>query len=184
MADADSRGKTIGLWVLRGLLSLAFLGSGSMKLMGDEQIVENFAQVAVNIFTRLLGFFSSKTPNIEEVDIRVTGDQFREALKRMMREFETNFPEPYSQFIQAVKSNKQKTLKNILKTVIEALGEQVDLREFRNRVECRGQDIEKIIGVHLSSLVKIDDGNLCELAHPQFGPFASRSIALAALHLP
>ena len=43
VADADSRGKTIGLWVLRGLLSLAFLGSGSMKLMGDEQIVENFA---------------------------------------------------------------------------------------------------------------------------------------------
>ena len=42
MADTAS-GRPIGLWIHKGLLTVAFLGAGGMKLADPEQAAENFA---------------------------------------------------------------------------------------------------------------------------------------------
>lgn len=43
----SSKGKTIALHVLSGLLTLAFLGAGGAKLSGAEQMVQNFARMGL-----------------------------------------------------------------------------------------------------------------------------------------
>ena len=37
-----SKGKTIGTWILSGLLALAFLGAGGAKLSGAPEMIQNF----------------------------------------------------------------------------------------------------------------------------------------------
>jgi uncharacterized membrane protein YphA (DoxX/SURF4 family) len=44
MRIETNRLKTIGIWVLSGLVALAFTGAGLMKVSGNEEMVNNFAR--------------------------------------------------------------------------------------------------------------------------------------------
>ena len=44
------KAKTIGTWLLTGLLALAFLGAGGSKLAGAEQMVNNFNEMGLPIW--------------------------------------------------------------------------------------------------------------------------------------
>ena len=48
-----SRGKSIGMWVLSGLLAALFVFAGSAKLMGSQETVEGFKQFGFPDWFRL-----------------------------------------------------------------------------------------------------------------------------------
>jgi len=53
MANSSKR-RTVGLWVLRGLLAAAFIAAGGAKLAGVPAMVEIFEKVGVGQWFRLV----------------------------------------------------------------------------------------------------------------------------------
>ena len=50
----SGKGRTVGLWVLRGLLGAAFLAAGGAKLAGVPAMVELFQKVGVGQWFRIV----------------------------------------------------------------------------------------------------------------------------------
>ena len=50
----SGKGRTVGLWVLRGLLAAAFLAAGGAKLAGVPAMVEMFEKVGVGQWFRIV----------------------------------------------------------------------------------------------------------------------------------
>ena len=53
-ASAPPRWKSAGLWVVRGLLALAFAGAGGAKLYGVPMLVEEFQHIGAGQWFRYL----------------------------------------------------------------------------------------------------------------------------------
>ena len=53
-ASAPPRWKSAGLWVIRGLLALAFAGAGGAKLYGVPMLVEEFQHIGLGQWFRYL----------------------------------------------------------------------------------------------------------------------------------
>ena len=53
-ASADSKAKVIGLWALKILLAVAFIGFGAMKLVGVPMLVQEFETIGLGQWFRLL----------------------------------------------------------------------------------------------------------------------------------
>ena len=53
-ASAPPRWKSAGLWVVRGLLALAFAGAGGAKLYGVPMLVESFQHIGLGQWFRYL----------------------------------------------------------------------------------------------------------------------------------
>ncbi|MBR1229100.1 MULTISPECIES: DoxX family protein [unclassified Bradyrhizobium] len=53
-ASAPPRWKSAGLWVVRGLLALAFAGAGAAKLYGVPMLVEEFQHIGLGQWFRYL----------------------------------------------------------------------------------------------------------------------------------
>jgi putative oxidoreductase len=53
-ASAPPRWKSAGLWVVRGLLALAFAGAGGAKLYGVPMMVESFQHIGLGQWFRYL----------------------------------------------------------------------------------------------------------------------------------
>ena len=53
-ASAPPRWKSAGLWVVRGLLALAFAGAGGAKLYGVPMLVEEFQHIGIGQWFRYL----------------------------------------------------------------------------------------------------------------------------------
>ena len=53
-ASAPPRWKSAGLWVVRGLLALAFAGAGGAKLYGVPMLVEEFQHIGLGQWFRYL----------------------------------------------------------------------------------------------------------------------------------
>ena len=54
VASAPPRWKSAGLWVVRGLLALAFAGAGGAKLYGVPMLVESFQHIGLGQWFRYL----------------------------------------------------------------------------------------------------------------------------------
>ena len=54
VASAPPRWKSAGLWVVRGLLALAFVGAGGAKLYGVPMLVESFQHIGLGQWFRYL----------------------------------------------------------------------------------------------------------------------------------
>jgi uncharacterized membrane protein YphA (DoxX/SURF4 family) len=70
-ASAPPRWKSAGLWVVRGLLALAFAGAGGAKLYGVPMLVEEFQHIGLGQWFRyltgaleLLGAFLMLVPSL------------------------------------------------------------------------------------------------------------------------
>jgi uncharacterized membrane protein YphA (DoxX/SURF4 family) len=70
-ASAPPRWKSAGLWIVRGLLALAFAGAGGAKLYGVPMLVESFQHIGLGQWFRyatgaleLLGAFLILTPSL------------------------------------------------------------------------------------------------------------------------
>ena len=50
----SGKGRTVGLWVLRGLLAAAFLAAGGAKLAGVQATVEMFEKVGIGQWFRIV----------------------------------------------------------------------------------------------------------------------------------
>ncbi|MBR1193615.1 DoxX family protein [Bradyrhizobium sp. AUGA SZCCT0169] len=73
-ASAPPRWKSAGLWIVRGLLALAFAGAGGAKLYGVPMLVESFQHIGLGQWFRyatgaleLLGAFLILTPSLAAV---------------------------------------------------------------------------------------------------------------------
>jgi len=53
-ASAPPRWKSAGLWIVRGLLALAFAGAGGAKLYGVPMLVESFQHIGLGQWFRYL----------------------------------------------------------------------------------------------------------------------------------
>ena len=53
-AQAASRWRQIGLWIVKALVAVAFIAAGSMKLLGLPMMVEMFEQVGLGQWFRYL----------------------------------------------------------------------------------------------------------------------------------
>ena len=53
-ASAPPRWKSAGLWIVRGLLALAFAGAGGAKLYGVPMLVEEFQHIGLGQWFRYL----------------------------------------------------------------------------------------------------------------------------------
>ena len=70
-ASAPPRWKSAGLWIVRGLLALAFAGAGGAKLYGVPMLVEEFQHIGLGQWFRyltgaleLLGAFLILAPSL------------------------------------------------------------------------------------------------------------------------
>ena len=52
--NTESKAKNIALWVLQGLVALAFLGAGFSKLSGQPMMVEIFTHIGIGQWFRYL----------------------------------------------------------------------------------------------------------------------------------
>ena len=134
-------------------------------------IVEMFAQVTMNFLSRFFSFFSQKLPKIENVDIQISDEQFDHAVKHMVREFQTNFPEEYAEFIRALEVNEQRVVIGMLGGLSNNMGEAKKIRDIAGGMDIGGDMLEQIVCRDLSKLVTIRDDGLCELTHTQLGPY-------------
>ncbi|MBR1195092.1 DoxX family protein [Bradyrhizobium sp. AUGA SZCCT0240] len=73
-ASAPPRWKSAGLWIVRGLLALAFAGAGGAKLYGVPMLVESFQHIGLGQWFRyltgvleVLGAFLILTPSLAAV---------------------------------------------------------------------------------------------------------------------
>ena len=69
--STPSRWPTVGLWVIRGLLALAFVGAGGAKLYGVPMMVQEFEHIGLGQWFRyltgaleVLGAFLILTPSL------------------------------------------------------------------------------------------------------------------------
>ena len=50
----SGKGRTVGLWVLRVLLAVAFLGAGGGKLTGAQAMIEVFQKIGIGQWFRIV----------------------------------------------------------------------------------------------------------------------------------